>query len=87
MGSTWYAAVHVITPDVDCVTALVFLTRGSERSGFGYKDMTETMGPIEDRCPPRILDLLSPVEQLGQGEQAAEWAKEWRARCRARRSP
>jgi hypothetical protein len=37
--------------------------------------MDETMGPVESRCPERILDLLTPTD--------SEYANEWRARCRA----
>lgn len=90
VGSVWYAAVHVVMPAkerrgaIDCTTAFVFLTKGTAQRGFGYKDMNETDGPVEDRCPRNILDMLSPVEQLGLGDQAAQWASEWRARCRAR---
>ena len=43
---------------------------------FGYKDMDETMGPVESECPGVILDLLTPTE--------SSYALAWRARCRAR---
>lgn len=87
VGSVWYAAVHVIRPSdaghsIDCVTALVYLTQGTAQSGFGYKDMDESMGPVETRCPVKILDMLSPVHNLGAGEQGAQWATQWRAACR-----
>ena len=42
---------------------------------FGYKDMTEQMGPYESDCPEMILDLLTPTD--------AHYARQWRARCRA----
>lgn len=47
-----------------------------DRFNFGYKDMSEEMGPVEDHCPERILDLLSPT--------GYEYALDWRARCRKR---
>ena len=49
---------------------------------LGYKDMDEGMGPGICRCPARILDLLSPVEEYFEG-QALEWARCWREWCRA----
>lgn len=61
-------------------TALVVLTkRGRER--FRYKDMTETMGPVESTCPARLLDMLSPIRL--PATESLHFAAEWRARCRA----
>jgi len=48
--------------------------RDSEGYIFGYKDMTESMGPCEAECPESILDLLTPTDN--------HYALEWRARCR-----
>lgn len=58
--------------------AAVFLTSVNSRDYFNfmYKDMSETMGPCEDKCPASILKLLSPTD--------SEWANEWRERCRKR---
>lgn len=78
VGSTWYAAVkHTRTDGTFQTFALVCLTsKGSKKAGdgFGYKDMTEDMGPVECACPARILDLLTPT--------ASEYANDWRQRCR-----
>jgi hypothetical protein len=41
---------------------------------FGYKDMSEDMGPYEAKCPLRVLGRLTPTD--------SEWANDWRARCR-----
>lgn len=76
---TFYAAVERIdkTSGAREVWAAVFLL-GYWRSGnenFGWKDMDETMGPVEAQCPERILDLLTPTDN--------ENALDWRARCRA----
>lgn len=48
------------------------------RSGeaFGYKDLTETMGPYSYDCPASILDLLGPPGN--------EYAAQWREHCRQR---
>lgn len=58
------------------VWALVVLMHWSRADyfNFTYKDMSETMGPGEDTCPAKILDLLSPTD--------SEWANQWRERCR-----
>jgi len=57
------------------VAAAVFLLGYAvkARYDFGYKDMDETMGPVESDCPERILKLLT-AEPIG-------YAKEWRERC------
>ena len=73
------------------VKAVVVLIGHTPNSYFNiwYKDMTEAGGPGRCACPRRILDLLSPVEDLygtpdPDGENAAACAAEWRARCHAR---
>ncbi len=57
------------------VFALVCLVRRNPKStdghAFGYKDMSESMGPWEDGCPAKILDLLTPT--------TSEYALDWRA--------
>lgn len=78
---TYYAAVERVQADGDRqVSAVVCLVRynPNDREGyvFGYKDMDETMGPVESECPVVILDLLTPTD--------APYALAWRARCRAR---
>src|SRR5271166_5967256 len=42
---------------------------------FGYKDMSESMGPYERDYPEPILDLLTPTGH--------EHARRWRDDCRA----
>lgn len=54
---------------------VVLMQRGRGEFNFHYKELDETMGPAEDRCPERILDLLSPTDH--------HWAAPWRERCRA----
>jgi hypothetical protein len=77
---TYYAAVEQSGPDMPrAVFAVVCLVRYNPRDAkgdvFGYKDMTEHMGPCESDCPAAILDLLTPTD--------ADHALAWRARCRA----
>lgn len=63
--------------------ALVVLTqRSNEYFNFTYKDMEESMGPSEAKCPKKILELLDPLEVCySPGSDGYEYAKEWRERC------
>jgi hypothetical protein len=78
---TFYAAVEMVHRKTGerRVWAAVFLLGYGRRSyddhNFGWKDMSEDMGPCEAECPERILNLLTPTD--------SEYANEWRARCRA----
>lgn len=76
-----YAAVETVRPDgTREVWAAAFMLKfvPKDRDGytFGYKDMDETVGPNIDRCPAKILDLLTPTD--------SDYANGWRERCRAR---
>lgn len=78
VGSTYYAAVETkkVTGERQ-VWAAIFLTCGKTRhdhTDWGYKDMDETMGPNEAKCPASILALLTPTD--------SQWANEWREKCR-----
>jgi hypothetical protein len=88
--------------DGSITTALVYLVSRGEGArayyNFGYKDMTESMGPVISTAPARFLALLSPIrpEAIAEGlaiRKAAgnDWsgnsalsAHEWRERCGAR---
>lgn len=76
-GSVYYAAVQTTdkTNGHKEVFAVVCLTSTKRDRGFnfGYKDMTEDMGPCEDNCPKGILVLLTKTDN--------KYAKEWRERC------
>lgn len=73
-GTVIYAAVRS-EDDADQVFGMVLLAE--RRDGLLWtKTISEDMGPAEDRCPARILDLLS--------EPSCDYAREWRERCRAR---
>jgi hypothetical protein len=68
-----YAALK--SEDERMVWGLVlFIKREGER--LHIKRISEDMGPYDDRCPSRILDLLT--------EPINEMAGNWRARCRDR---
>ena len=72
-GTVIYAAVR--SRDGSDVFGLVLLAE--RRDGILYtKPISEDMGPAEDRCPARILDLLTAPSN--------DWARAWRERCCAR---
>lgn len=75
VGDVYYAAMR--STKTGKVWALVALT-DAENYEFGYKDMDETVGPCCYECPNSILDLLSPTD--------SDYAKEWRANCRANKN-
>jgi hypothetical protein len=71
-GTVIYAAVR--SRENQEIWGLVLLAE--RRDGLLYtKPISEDMGPVEDRCPARILDLLTAPSN--------EYARKWRARCRA----
>lgn len=74
----YYAAAQVMNNGVGGeIFAIVckVLWNPNSKTGeqFGYKDMTEAMGPCEDNCPQHILDLLTSTDK--------EHALDWRRRC------
>lgn len=82
-GRRYYAAVKA--NDSGDISIFVALINGDKKDGdwaFGYKDMSESMGPCEVDCPLSVLDAADPVEKLYEGD-SLEWATEWRAKVRA----
>jgi hypothetical protein len=74
IGGTFYAAVR--ERETQEVWALVVLTGGTSGASFRWKEMSEEMGPCEDCCPQKILELLTPTSN--------KYALSWRERCRRR---
>jgi hypothetical protein len=81
--NTIYLAVRSTDKKTGCsfVFAAVILISNTRKHGFGYKDMTEAMGPRECDCPQRIMRLLSPVADIPN----PSYTVEWRARVATRR--
>jgi len=75
VGNTVYMAVECTdkATGTSFVLAAVVLISNTRKHGFGYKDMTETVGPCECACPDRIMRLLSPVTDIPNPGYAAEW--------------
>lgn len=81
---TWYAACRQVNKSTGraetfaIVCLIRYNLRDKEGMIFGYKDMSEHMGPCESECPTKILDLLGPTD--------SEYALAWRQRCRDHRA-
>jgi hypothetical protein len=71
----YYAAVEFIKPDGTRTVWAGVAKLSFYRNDFCYKNMDETVGPLEQRCPVAILDMLTPTDH--------QWSNEWRAKCRA----
>jgi hypothetical protein len=72
-----YAAVE--NSETGAVDAVVLLLQHDPEAGsdrYRIKDMAEIEGPMVDYCPERILDQLTPTEDV--------LAAHWRDRCRER---
>lgn len=69
------ARAFTLQPDHSYTFGAVILT---ERDGsqWGYKDMDETMGPVESAAPMQVIELLSPTTNA--------YANDWRDRCKLR---
>lgn len=90
---TWFAICKFTAPGNDPIFyGLVCLYKRSKKTGeFSYKDMGETCGPNAANAPIRLidqLDKLAPIDPLDM-RQSAQWARQWRDRCRenAKRKP
>jgi len=81
-----YAAVETVDKETGerYVWAACFMLNYTREDyyNFGYKDMSEDMGPNISNCPASILDLLTPVEEHPISEESKKWANAWRERCR-----
>ena len=70
----FYAAVHDARDDE--TSAFIALTQWrNHHYNFGYKDMSETMGPVVHKAPKAVLAALTPTTN--------EEALNWRARAAA----
>ena len=43
-----------------------------------WKEMDESVGPVQDNCPRRIIRKLTPIEEM---PYANDYSREWRLRC------
>lgn len=87
---TAYLAVKYRDGFVGAVVAILdYPKHDPDGMNFGYKLMSEDMGPCADHCPKHILDLLSPIDgqpyppdiSVQGASQLRQWAREWRDKC------
>lgn len=86
----FYGAYRETHPDGrQVVSAVICQFSWAPRSQYNFtvKTMSEASGPAACQCPQRILDLLSPIEEVFPGADlsvsgGAQYAHQWRERCR-----
>jgi hypothetical protein len=76
-GTECYAAYRM---EDDRIIGLVILTSNKKDSyfNFGWKEMTEDMGPCYYNCPKAILDMLTP---LPDNQSEYDYSHKWRKLC------
>lgn len=67
------AYVAYKNPEGKIVACVILMERWKKQNEFLYKVIDETWGPVESKCPKRILKLLDPTDN--------ERAIAWRNRC------
>lgn len=78
-----YLAVRYATGAWEGKTVGMVASYSESPSRFRYRVIEEGLGPVARSCPPRILDRLSPVEELyPKGSFGREHAARWRKACR-----
>ena len=87
VGNTVYLAVRSTEKKTgrSFVFAAVILISNTKKWGFGYKDMSESMGPCQCDCPDRIMRLLSPLADIPNPGYTADWRARVAALKTARR--
>lgn len=68
----WYI-YEDIPHDEHEVIGVVMLTYVRSKDRFGYKLISETMGPNRCECPRSVLSKLTPTD--------SQWANDWRQKC------
>jgi len=78
-----YAAVRHPRGHVFAAVIQIRYSRGYYN--FTYRVDDESVGPVHATCPQRILDLLTPDEEMiaKHGEKPDGYWREWRERSRA----
>lgn len=84
-----YGALEITHPGQEpFVIGVVFLVHWDHSNlayNFGYKEISEEMGPCEASCPRKILDRLTSLSVLEErgifSGKSLEFASAWRDRC------
>lgn len=74
IGRLWTLKETRIDGDVVSRTIVLYLCQYHPSEGWGYKDVEETMGPVDKDCPVRLIDQAA--------EPPNEYAREWREQVR-----
>jgi hypothetical protein len=81
VGNTMHGVCELRTgPNKGQKNLVVFLLK-NHSSGWGYKPVDESMGPVSTHCtcPPALIDDASPLSIYDDwGGSAKEWAQEYR---------
>lgn len=76
IGNVAYVAVQKENGQVFGLVAMF----SKDSTGYAVKLVDESMGPYQFDCPKRILDKLTPLDELYE-EGRGTYAKEWREAC------
>ena len=89
-GNNLWSVFEETRPDKPTSRFIVlFLIRCSPVKGgvqgereWGYKDVSEDMGPCEVNCPKKYLDMVPPcgTAPSKDGDGSYEWSRKWRER-------
>jgi hypothetical protein len=60
--------------------AVVLTRKTRDAYDLGYKEMEESMGPVEAQCPKRIITAASPLRHPDPGIEG-NYAARWRQKC------
>jgi hypothetical protein len=75
------STVYVNDDDGSFRWIAVFLTRKARDAyDFGYKDIEEGMGPVQTRCPRRLISAASPLRHSDPAIDR-NYAAQWRQKC------
>ncbi len=75
-GEAYVAYTHKKDPE-NLICAAVVLIKWNNGTEVGFKVMGEECGPNANKCPKKILKMLSPLK----GKHYSKWAEEWREDC------
>lgn len=71
-GNNLWTVMEIENKQKGTTIRLIVLYKLSSYDGdWGYKSISEDMGPYEVNCPLAYLDLVSPAEEVGSS--CAEW--------------
>ena len=71
----YYRAIYDTVNDKYSAFVCLVNLKGDKDFNFGYKSMSEDMGPVIDNCPKRILEIIDKSKPIN------DCASEWRSRC------